>query len=140
MSRFAFYGRVSTEDQQDPAASRGWQLSRAESLIAPHDGRIVAEYFDVGLSRSLPWQRRPEAARLLAASSLAFYIGRMGAYYADMLTRHGYGAEVAVVQAFGNQQHRVSPRNSRFDKLIAVENKILSQHGNFHRLPGLPQN
>jgi len=23
---FAFYGRVSTEDQQDPASSRAWQL------------------------------------------------------------------------------------------------------------------
>jgi hypothetical protein len=26
----------------------------------------VAEYFDVGQSRSLPWKRRPRAARLLA--------------------------------------------------------------------------
>jgi hypothetical protein len=51
--RFAFYGRVSTEDQQDPQASKGWQLSRARSLIEPAGGRIVAEFFDVGLSRSL---------------------------------------------------------------------------------------
>jgi site-specific DNA recombinase len=65
MTRFAFYGRVSTEDQQDPASSRGWQLARSTSLIAPHDGHVVAEYFDIGLSRSLPWKRRPEAARLL---------------------------------------------------------------------------
>ena len=28
MTRFAFYGRVSTEDQQDPESSRGWQLTR----------------------------------------------------------------------------------------------------------------
>jgi site-specific DNA recombinase len=28
---------------------------------------VVEEYFDVGMSRSLPWQRRPEAARLPAA-------------------------------------------------------------------------
>ena len=27
--------------------------------------RIVEELFDIGLSRSLPWQRRPEATRLL---------------------------------------------------------------------------
>jgi site-specific DNA recombinase len=65
MTSFAFYGRVSTEDQQDPASSRGWQLARSESLLAPHDGRIVAEYFDIGLSRSIPWKRRPQAARLL---------------------------------------------------------------------------
>jgi site-specific DNA recombinase len=64
---FAFYGRVSTEDNQDPESSRNWQLSLARTLIAPHGGRIVTEFFDIGQSRSLPWQRRPEANRLLAA-------------------------------------------------------------------------
>jgi site-specific DNA recombinase len=67
LKTFAFYGRVSTEDQQDPESSRGWQLSRSRALIEPAGGEIVAEYFDVGQSRSLPWKRRPEAARLLAA-------------------------------------------------------------------------
>ena len=67
--RFAFYGRVSTEDQQDPRASRNWQLSRARSLIEPAGGRIVAEFFDLGLTRAIPWKRRPEAARLLACLS-----------------------------------------------------------------------
>ena len=33
MTRFAFYGRVSTEDQQDPEASRNWQTARARALI-----------------------------------------------------------------------------------------------------------
>ena len=33
MIRFAFYGRVSTEDQQDPESSRGWQLTRSRALI-----------------------------------------------------------------------------------------------------------
>ena len=63
--RFAFYGRVSTEDAQDPAASRSWQLRRANELIRPTCGMVVAEYFDIGQSRSLPWKRRPEASRLL---------------------------------------------------------------------------
>ncbi|MGQ0616239.1 MAG: recombinase family protein [Acidimicrobiia bacterium] len=67
MIPFAFYGRVSTEDQQDPASSRGWQLARAETLIEPHDGHVVAEFFDIGQSRSLPWKRRPQAALLLDA-------------------------------------------------------------------------
>jgi site-specific DNA recombinase len=64
---FAFYGRVSTEDQQDPEASRLWQLGRARALIEPAGGQIVAEYFDVGHSRALPWKRRPYATTLLAA-------------------------------------------------------------------------
>jgi site-specific DNA recombinase len=63
---FAFYGRVSTEDNQDPEASRYWQLSRAQTLIDPYGGTIVAQYFDIGHSRSLPWPRRPQAAALLA--------------------------------------------------------------------------
>jgi site-specific DNA recombinase len=62
---FAFYGRVSTEDQQDPASSRAWQLRRSHELIDPHEGQIVAEFFDVGQSRSIPWKRRPEASKLL---------------------------------------------------------------------------
>ncbi len=63
--RFAFYGRVSTEDQQDPESSRNWQLARSRQLIEPTSGKIVAEFFDIGQSRSLPWSRRPEASRLL---------------------------------------------------------------------------
>ena len=65
MKRFAFYGRVSTEDQQDPASSRSWQLARSRQLIKPSNGQIVEEYYDIGQSRSLPWKRRPEAFRLL---------------------------------------------------------------------------
>jgi site-specific DNA recombinase len=63
----AFWGRVSTEDNQDPESSRGWQLTRAKALVEPHGGRIVAEFFDIDKSRSIPPQRRPEAGRLLAA-------------------------------------------------------------------------
>ncbi len=65
--RFAFWGRVSTEDNQDPKSSRAWQVARATALIEPHGGQVVAEFFDQGQSRSVPPQRRPEASRLLAA-------------------------------------------------------------------------
>jgi site-specific DNA recombinase len=54
--RFAFYGRVSTEDAQDPEASRSWQKRRALDLIEPHRGILAADYFDVGQSRSLLWK------------------------------------------------------------------------------------
>ena len=64
--RFAFYGRVSTEDQQDPASSKQWQIARAQAILPP-DGVIVAEFFDIDQSRSLPWKRRPESAALLEA-------------------------------------------------------------------------
>jgi site-specific DNA recombinase len=64
--RFAFYGRVSTEDWQDPVTSRARQREQAGVLVAGH-GVIVAEFFDCGHSRTLPWARRPQAADLVAA-------------------------------------------------------------------------
>ncbi|WP_198540079.1 hypothetical protein [Streptomyces sp. CT34] len=63
--RFAFHGRVSTEDHQDPETSRAWQLLRAQALVSGY-GRITVEYFDVGRSRTVLWSRRPEAGALLA--------------------------------------------------------------------------
>jgi len=63
--RFAFYGRVSTEDWQDPESSRARQREQATALVRGH-GQVVAEFFDDGESRTVAWGRRPEAARLLA--------------------------------------------------------------------------
>jgi hypothetical protein len=58
--RFVFYGRVSTEDWQDPVTSRARQREQAEALVRGH-GRIVAEFFDAG---------KPGSWRGLAARSL----------------------------------------------------------------------
>jgi DNA invertase Pin-like site-specific DNA recombinase len=63
--RFAFYGRVSTEDWQDPVTSRARQHAQAESLVRG-SGVIVAEFFDIGQSRTVAWARRPQAAALVA--------------------------------------------------------------------------
>jgi DNA invertase Pin-like site-specific DNA recombinase len=63
----AAYGRCSTEDNQDPETSRGWQFGNARKFVEPLGGRVVAEYFDIGQSRSVPWERRTQGSRLLAA-------------------------------------------------------------------------
>src|ERR1700722_6967639 len=63
--RFAFYGRVSTEDWQDPESSRARQREQAEALVRGH-GHVVAGFFDEGESRSVAWGRRPQAAALVA--------------------------------------------------------------------------
>ncbi|WP_203915360.1 recombinase family protein, partial [Rhizocola hellebori] len=47
-------------------SSRRWQYDFAAELVAGH-GRIVAEYFDIGYSREISWNDRPQAAQLLAA-------------------------------------------------------------------------
>ncbi|GLZ02293.1 recombinase family protein [Actinoplanes sp. NBRC 103695] len=125
---FAFYGRVSTEDNQDPESSRNWQLARAESLIAPREGGVVAEYFDVGMSRSLPWQRRHEASRLLAALSNpgrgfdAVVIGEPHrAFYGNQfgltlpLFAH-YGVELWVPEVGGP----IDPDNEAHDLVMSV--------------------
>ncbi len=65
--RFAFYGRMSTVEFQDRITSLGWQREVAEETIRGH-GAIVAEYFDEGCSRRLPWRERPAAAQLMAAA------------------------------------------------------------------------
>ena len=63
--RFVFYGRVSTEDWQDPMTSRARQREQAEALVCGQ-GVIVAEFFDVGESRTVAWARRPQSAALVA--------------------------------------------------------------------------
>jgi site-specific DNA recombinase len=63
--RFAFYGRVSTEDWQDPVTSRARQREQAGALVRGH-GQVVTEFFDEGESRSVAWGRRPQAAALVA--------------------------------------------------------------------------
>jgi len=64
---FAFYGRVSTDDLrglQDARVSRGWQIGRANEVIRG-EGEITREFFDEGISRQVPFLRRPQAAELL---------------------------------------------------------------------------
>src|SRR5271165_4804740 len=63
--RFVFYGRVSTEDWQDPVTSRARQREQAEALVRGH-GQIVADFFDVGQTRKLAWACRPQSATLVA--------------------------------------------------------------------------
>ena len=59
---FAFYGRVSTEDQQDPASSRAWQLRRALELQALE--QRVLDLRLRGLGHSLLSRWPPKALRI----------------------------------------------------------------------------
>ena len=45
--RYAWYGRVSTEDEQDPTLSFPRQLANAERQVEEAGGRIVAHYYDI---------------------------------------------------------------------------------------------
>lgn len=63
-TRFLFLARTSTDEMQDHESSLAWQKARAEQVIAGH-GDIVDVVHDVGMSRSVPWKRRPGAANVL---------------------------------------------------------------------------
>jgi site-specific DNA recombinase len=102
--RFAFYGRVSTEDWQDPVTSRARQLQQAIMLVAGR-GAIAAELFDTGQRRALPWARRPQAAAVVGQLADpdrgwdAIVIGEYErAFYGNQ-----YGVDGAAVRAL---QHR----------------------------------
>jgi DNA invertase Pin-like site-specific DNA recombinase len=60
-------GAALLDGEQFPATSLGWQLGNACKFVEPVGGRVVAEFFDIGQSRSVPWERRTHGSRLLAA-------------------------------------------------------------------------
>jgi site-specific DNA recombinase len=119
---------VSTEDRQDPESSRAWQFARGKALIEPHGGVIVAEFFDIDKSRSIPPQRRPEASKLLAALAdpnrgfeavvvgepqRAFYGNQFGNTYP--LFAH-YGVPLWVPEVGGP----IDPDNEAHDLIMSV--------------------
>lgn len=55
---------------------------------------IIAEYLTTALILD---ESHRDLARRLARAPIAWYIGRMGTFYADMLRRNGYEADVAAV-------------------------------------------
>jgi DNA invertase Pin-like site-specific DNA recombinase len=128
MIPFASWERVSTEDRQDPESSRAWQYARGKTLIEPHGGVIVTEFFDIDKSRSIPPQRRPEASRLLAALAdpnrgfeavvvgepqRAFYGNQFGNTYP--LFEH-YGVPLWVPEVGGP----IDPNNEAHDLIMSV--------------------
>ena len=128
VGELAFYGRCSTEDNQDPETSRGWQLSNARKFVEPYGGVVLAEFFDVGQSRSVPWERRREGARLLAALKdprrtwTGVVVGEgtrcwFGNQFSLIAPRFAaYGVELWVPELGG----RFDPRNPSHKMLMSV--------------------
>src|SRR3712207_7032533 len=48
--------------------SRAWQVKNAERFVGPIGGSIVEEFFDVGQSRSVTWDRRDRKSTRLNSS------------------------------------------------------------------------
>jgi F420-dependent oxidoreductase-like protein len=82
-----------------------WPLDKVDRLRADLDagsisaGRpagsvTIAEYITTAV---IAGEEQRDIARMLARAPIAWYIGRMGTFYADMLRRNGYGDEVEAV-------------------------------------------
>ncbi|MBO2451656.1 hypothetical protein J4573_31515 [Actinomadura barringtoniae] len=65
--RFAFYGGGRAYSLTSAHTPYERQRRCALALIEPHGGQIVAEYFDLGATRTVPWHRRPQMRALLEA-------------------------------------------------------------------------
>ena len=129
--RFAFYGRMSTDDFQDVASSRQWQRTAAEDLIAGH-GKVVADYFDVGCSRRRPWRDRPQAAALLSAATdgrrpfVAIVAGEYErAFHGDQLANlapvlAGHGVQIWLPETGGPFDHR-HPAHQALTMLLGAQ-------------------
>src|SRR6266516_4617255 len=79
-----------------------------------HSAAIAPYITSVILSENASEQER-QAARFNAGSPLAYYIGKMGVYYAQMLTRNGFGEDVEAVikgwkQGMKTAVEAISPR------------------------------
>ncbi|MGW4743039.1 recombinase family protein, partial [Nocardia xishanensis] len=126
--RFAFYGRCSTEDNQDPETSYRWQRGNAEKFVA--DGAIVEDYFDVGQSRSVSWHRREEAARLV--SDLKSHTRGWSAIVVGEGTRCWFGNQFSLVapriQAHGVEVW-VPELGGRFDPRNVTHSMMMSMLG-----------
>ena len=75
------------------------QLDEGARLAGrPEHSAAIAPYITSIILDENATDEERKTARLQAAMPLAYYIGRMGVYYAQMLTRNGFGKEVDAVQ------------------------------------------
>src|SRR5438874_3249217 len=75
------------------------QLDEGAKLAGrPPHSAAIAPYLTCFILDDNASEEDRREARFKAAMPLAYYIGRMGVYYAQMLDRNGYGKEVEAVQ------------------------------------------
>lgn len=74
------------------------QLDEGARLAGrPLHSAAIAPYITSVLLSENATEEDYKAARARVAAPLAYYIGKMGVYYAQMLTRHGFGDDVQAV-------------------------------------------
>ena len=96
-----------------------------------HSAAIAPYITSVLLPENVDEQTR-KMAMMNAAQPLAYYIARMGVYYADMLTRQGFGEDVqAVIEAnktgLKSAVAAVSPRMLEATSIIGTPQEVVAK-------------
>lgn len=114
-SRFAFYGRVSTEDAHDPSLSIPRQLAACERALEPSGGgggEIVARYWDIESSR------KALAERGRGAEAPAVAVPREGGLN-DLLEASGNGRPFdAVIVESIDRRSRMTADATRIERQL----------------------
>lgn len=121
--------------------SHAWQREIASTLVAAH-GTITAEFFDIGCSRRVAWDRRPQAAALLRRACAAdrsfdaVVVGKFERAFTDRQLEHvagllaRRGIEIWLPEAGGPVQVD-DPRHSVLMRVLAAQSQrevVRSRH------------
>jgi F420-dependent oxidoreductase-like protein len=97
----------------------------------PHSA-VIAPYVTTAILSANASEQDIIAARQKAAAPLAYYIGKMGVYYAQMLTRNGFAEDVQAVlegwkQGMKTAIMAVSPRMLDAVSMIGTPDEIVAK-------------
>jgi F420-dependent oxidoreductase-like protein len=104
----------------------------SESAGRAAHSAAIAPYITSAILDEQATEEQRQAARLAAASPLAYYIGRMGVYYAQMLARNGYEEDVQQVikgwdGGMKTAAEAVSPRLLDATAIIGTPREVVSK-------------
>jgi alkanesulfonate monooxygenase SsuD/methylene tetrahydromethanopterin reductase-like flavin-dependent oxidoreductase (luciferase family) len=68
----------------------------------------------------------PEKAKIQAAGPISWYVTNMGDFYHEMLTRNGFGEEVAAMRKAG-EEHRPMPFQTNPEIMAAMGDRMLNE-------------
>ena len=68
----------------------------------------------------------PEKAKRMAAGPISWYVTNMGDFYHQMLTRNGFGPEVAAMRKAG-EEHRPMPFQTNDEIMAAMGDRMLEE-------------
>lgn len=104
----------------------------ARNAGRPAHSAAIAPYITTAILDEQATDEQRQAAQISTASPLAYYIGRMGVYYAQMLERNGYEEDVQqVIKAWEGGMKAatasVSPRLLDATALIGTPREIVTK-------------